>query len=74
MGGRDHRRASTKPHNTKQEALLGRRLAERWAALEGDLKAAALADIRGRWQALEQWDTPAGKGARAAKKIYTGEA
>jgi len=63
-----------KPHNTKQEALLGRRLAERWAALEGDLKAAALADIRGRWQALEQWDTPAGKGARAAKKIYTGEA
>jgi CRISPR-associated protein Cmr6 len=61
-----------KPHNNEQEALLGKSLATEWSKLDGDLKAAALADIRARWDALGQWASP-GKGAKKAKKIYTGE-
>lgn len=62
-----------RPHNNAQEALLGKTLAEQWLRIEdGNLKAAALADIRARWEALGQWESPTGKSARRAKSIYTG--
>lgn len=61
-------------HNTTpQTALLGKALAEKWSALDGELKVEALADIRARWEALDQWEAPRGKAGKNAKRIYTGE-
>lgn len=56
---------------SEQEALRGKGLANAWQQLEDDdLKQAALADIKARWQAEGWWDEPNGKAAKQARKIY----
>ena len=58
-------------NSAKDEVLRGRQLAKAWRELpEGDLKQAALVDIRSRWQKQGWWDTPPGPAARTAKGIY----
>ena len=57
------------------EVLRGKPLAEAWQAIDSaELKAEALADIQSRWEAEGWWESPPGKGAKAAKAIYAGEA
>ena len=55
------------------DTLRGKGLAAEWAALTDPvLKAAALEDIRSRWQAQGWWDNPPGKSAKQAKVFYLG--
>lgn len=59
-------------HRCKEdEALRGKILAEAWQSLpDSGEKAAAIQDIRSRWQEKGWWDQPQGKAAKAAKAIY----
>jgi len=62
-------------HCRPGDALHGRLLAERWAAIEDRaLKAAVRAEIRARWQAGGRWDAPAGRAARKARAVYGDDA
>lgn len=59
-------------HNASAEEILrGGPLSKAWREItDPELKAAALADIRARWEELGFWDAPRGKAARQAKEVY----
>jgi CRISPR-associated protein Cmr6 len=53
------------------DTLRGKALAAAWAEMANPAeKAAALEDIRGRWQAKDWWDAPPGKASKQARAIY----
>lgn len=60
-----------KKNNAKlEDTLRSKALAEEWVRItDSVLKAAALVDIRSRWQAKDWWDHPPGKAANQ-KAIY----
>lgn len=60
------------PHAmAREEALRGQRLAKAWAEIEDlDLKQAAWADIRARWEERGWWENPPGKASQKAKQLY----
>ena len=56
---------------SEDDTLRGQPLAQAWSRIgDTDLKAAALADIRGRWEKHGWWDRPPGRASSRAKKIY----
>ena len=61
-------------HASADDALRGQLLAKSWQAIEdSDLKQAALADIRARWQEKGWWDKPPSKSTKKALQIYKKE-
>ena len=64
-----------KEHNAKEEdTLRGQRLVESWQAIgDPDLKRAALADIRARWQEKGWWDNPPPGKSKKVLQIYKKE-
>lgn len=63
-----------KHHASADDALRGQLLAKAWQATEdSDLKQAALADIRARWQEKGWWDKPPSKSTKKVLQIYKKE-
>lgn len=61
-------------HCQADDALRGQALAQAWQALDDPaLKAAALDELRARWQAKGWWDNPSGKAMKKAVAVYRGE-